>query len=94
MHVFAVVVYLCIEGIRWVGLRYSYTFSKIFVDLPYTGDVTGFIGQHHVDLHWSNRSEVSEEEVKSKVSAAAGTRSFVLDQTDTSGGRIHLSRGI
>jgi len=90
VHVFVVMVYLCVKGFGWVGLRYSYTY--LFV--PFLGDVTGFIGQHHVDLHWSNRSEVSEEEVKSKVSAAAGTRSFVLDQTDTSGGRIHLSRGI
>lgn len=79
--------------IVWVGERVPIMRKALIT--THKGDVTGFIGQHHVALHWSNKSEASEEDVKAKVSSAAGTKNFVLDQTvDSSGGRIHLSGGL
>jgi len=79
--------------IVWVGERIPIMRKALIT--THKGDVTGFIGQHHVDVHWSNFGEVSNEEIKAKVSSAAGTRSFVLDQTqDSSSNRIHLSGGL
>jgi len=37
------------------------------------GDVTGFLGQFHVDIHCSNTSEINEEIVKDLVQRASGT---------------------
>jgi len=37
------------------------------------GDVTGFLGQYHVDIHCSNASEINEDIVRDHVQRASGT---------------------
>jgi hypothetical protein len=41
------------------------------------GDVTGFIGQYHVDIHCSNLAEINEDIVKDLVQRASGTANLV-----------------
>jgi len=78
--------------IVWVGEKLPIMRKALIT--THKGVVTGFIGQAHVELNWTNLSEATEEQVVAKVSSAAGTRSFVLDGAVEGSGRIHLSGGI